>query len=365
MLDLVSGVEPVIAIVAGAVAGGGVLLFILAAFVGIPRRPAWQPGRDGRPRQPLTARRQVRFLLAGIVVGLVTLVVTRWVVLAVTLGALTALRDRFFGGAAEERRAIARLDALASWTESLRDTIAGAVGLEQAIPATAATASPLIRPALNLLVDRLRIRQPLPDALRRLADDLNDASADLVVAALVLNARLRGPGLREVLSALATSVREELDMRRRVEADRQSTRRSVQIVVAITLGVAGMLTLLNPQYVEPYRSFVGQIVLAVVIGLFGAGVAWLRRLAKFEAPARFLLVRHQPEPGAVGGAPGSVVEAAIGSGSGAVAGSGAGSGSGAGGSGAGGFGVGGSGADGSGPAGSWLVPAPSQRRSGT
>jgi len=39
------------------------------------------------------------------------------------------------GGAAEERRAIARLDALASWTESLRDTIAGAVGLEQAIPA--------------------------------------------------------------------------------------------------------------------------------------------------------------------------------------------------------------------------------------
>jgi Flp pilus assembly protein TadB len=220
-----------------------------------------------------------------------TLVVTRWVVLAVTLGGLVALWDRFFGGAAEERHVIARLEAVATWTESLRDTIAGAVGLEQAIPATAATASPLIRPALNLLVDRLHIRQPLPDALRRLADDLDDASADLVVAALLLNARLRGPGLREVLTALATSVREELDLRRRVEAERRSTRRSVQIVVGITVGVAGLLTVLNPGYVAPYRSLLGQVVLVVVVALFAAGVAWLRRLARFEKPDRFLLNR--------------------------------------------------------------------------
>ncbi len=281
------GFEMPVAVLAGAVCGAGVLLFVLAAVVGIPRRPEGTPGPAGRRG----GSRSTRFLLAGVGVGVLTLVVTRWDVLAVTLGLLVALWDRFVGGAAEERRAIARLDALASWTESLRDTIAGAVGLEQAIPATAATASPQIRPSLNLLVDRLRIREPLPQALRMLADDLDDASADLIIAALVLNARLRGPGLREVLTALASSAREELDLRRRIEAERRSTRRSVQIVVAITVGVAGMLTLLNRAYVAPYGTFVGQIVLAVVIALFAAGVAWLRRLARVETPERFLLVR--------------------------------------------------------------------------
>lgn len=279
------------AVAAGAVTGAGVLLLLVAAVFGTqrpdPARPPgrWRLARSARPR------RQVALLAAGFLAGLVVLAITRWVVLATTVAAVVALWDRFVGGARDERVAIAKLEALASWTESLRDTIAGAAGLEQAIPATAATAAPPIRTALTLLVDRLRIREPMPDALRRLADDLDDPSADLVVAALILNARLRGPGLREVLTALATSAREELDMRRRIEAERKSTRRSVQLVVGITVGVAGLLTVLNGRYVEPYRTFVGQVVLAVVIGLFAAGVAWLRRLARVDKPMRFLLSR--------------------------------------------------------------------------
>jgi Flp pilus assembly protein TadB len=123
----------------------------------------------------------------------------------------------------------------------------------------------------------------------RFADDLNDPSADLIVAALVLNARLRGPGLREVLSALADSAREELDVRRKVAAERRSTRRSVQVVVAITLIMAAGLVLFNPTYMAPYRSFIGQAVLTIVIGLYALGLLWLRRLAKIEVPERFLI----------------------------------------------------------------------------
>jgi Flp pilus assembly protein TadB len=101
-----------------------------------------------------------------------------------------------------------------------------------------------------------------------------------------------------VLTALAVSAREELDMRRRIDAERRSTRRSVQIVVGITVGVAAMLVLLNRQYVAPYGSFVGQVVLTVVIALFAAGVAWLRRLARVQNAERFLLVRavHTERP---------------------------------------------------------------------
>jgi Flp pilus assembly protein TadB len=274
-----------LALLCGAVVGGALVLLLVAIRGTEPRQESPSLFR----RSNVEGRKNLIRLGTGIGVGLLVLVVTRWLVLAVALGLLAALADRFFGGTGEERRAIERLEALATWTEALRDTIAGAVGLEQAIPATAVNAAPAIKPGLNLLVDRLRIREPLPSALMRFADDLDDPSADLIVAALVLNSRLRGPGLREVLGALADSAREELDVRRKVAAERRSTRRSVQVVVAITLLVAAALVLFNPTYVAPYTSFIGQFVLFIVIALYALGLVWLRKLAKIEVPDRFLI----------------------------------------------------------------------------
>ncbi|HEU0285612.1 MAG TPA: type II secretion system F family protein [Nocardioidaceae bacterium] len=274
-----------LAITAGTLVGVGLLLLVLS-IAGLPRRDASAPGGRGAG---LDLQRSSVKLAAGVGVGLVLLVVTRWVVLAVAVGLVVVLWDQLIGGVQSERRAINRLDGLAAWTEALRDTIAGAVGLEQAIPATAVNASPTIRPALNLLVDRLRVREPLPSALLKFSDDLDDSSADLIVAALILNARLRGPGLRDVLGALSESAREELDLRRRVEGSRRSTRRSVQLVVVITLLVPSALVLFNQGYVEPYGTVEGQLVLSVVIAMFGLAILWLRRLAGVETPERFLV----------------------------------------------------------------------------
>jgi Flp pilus assembly protein TadB len=184
------------------------------------------------------------------------------------------------------------------WTESLRDLIAGAVGLEQAIPASSRGADPVLRPHLDGLLDRLRGRMPLAEALQYLADDLNDPSSDLVIAALVLNSKLRGPGLREVLTALGKSAREEVDMRQRIIAQRAGTRRSVQIIVVSVLVFVLGMAILNRNFVAPYGTLLGEAVLAFVLGLFGLGFWWLRRLAKVEAPSRFLLkpsVTDQPQ----------------------------------------------------------------------
>ncbi|WP_283138552.1 type II secretion system F family protein [Rhizohabitans arisaemae] len=273
-----------LATLAGAAVGGGIFLLAMA-IRGLPVRPD-AAGRAARRRALLRAL-TTRSALAAII-GSAVLVVTRWPVAAGGAVLLVVAWHGLVGGAASERVAMRRLEGLAAWTESLRDTIAGAAGLEQAIPASIRAAAPSLQPHLRVLVDRLHTRMPMPDALRRFADDLDDPSADLVVAALVLNSRLRGPGLRDVLSALAVSAREELDMRRRVEAERRSTRRSVQIVVGTALAFAALLVLFNRDYVEVYDSPLGQAVLVVVAALFGAGFAWMRRLARFDKPARLL-----------------------------------------------------------------------------
>lgn len=274
-----------LAVLLGVLFGAGLFAAVLAV-VGLPERAVGKPPR----RRRLAGGSELSTKIAiAIVAGGLTLLLTRWVVAGISVAALAFFWDKVAGGDAHERVGIARLEALASWTESLRDTIAGAVGLEQAIPATAINAGPAIRPSLNLLVDRLRIREPLPDALLAFAEDVDDPSADVICGALVLNARLRGPGLRDVLTALATSAREELDLRRRIEASRKSVRRSVRIVLIIVLGVMAGLSLFNRKYVQPYSGLDGELVLLLVVAFLGGGLVWLRSLASSRKTERFLV----------------------------------------------------------------------------
>lgn len=284
-------------IASGVAVAGGLVLFVVAVR-GLPAKPEHEKHRASERAGELIRFAGRRGSLAALV-ALVVLLLTRWAVAGVAAGVLVFFWDRLFGGAAEERAAMRRVEALASWTESLRDTIAGAVGLEQAIPASARAAAPVLRPHLDALVDRLRARTPLPDALQMLADEIDDASADIIVAALILNARLRGPGLRQVLGALAKSAREEVDMRQRVMAQRASTRRSVQIVVGVSIAFVLGLSVFNREFVEPYGTPVGQLVLACVCGLFALGFWWLRKLSTIETPERFL-VREEPSVRFVG-----------------------------------------------------------------
>jgi Flp pilus assembly protein TadB len=295
-LSALLSVPGLLTLTAGALAGAGIFMFIVALRGLPPRRSGGSPDRLQRWLSDLAGPRGAIALVAGIL----ALISTGWVVAAVGAAALV-IGWRGLGGAAGERRAMARLEGLATWTESLRDTIAGAVGLEQAIPASLRIASPTLAEPLVRLIDRLRTRVPMPDALRRFADDLDDPGSDLIIAALIINAQLRGPGLRDLLGALAASVREELDMRRKITAQRRSTRRSVQIVVIVSVGMAFLLAILDRSYVNYYSGLVGQLVLVIVAVLYTASFLWLRRLARYDGPERLLAAGAPGEPATASG----------------------------------------------------------------
>jgi tight adherence protein B len=267
--------------------GAAILLLFVAIRGGTPAGPR-PPGRFAMLLTGLRSPAAGGRLAAGVVGGLITLLVTRWPVAAAGIAALIIGWPKMFGGQRAEKQQVVALEALVMWTESLRDTVTARASLEQAIPATAIHAPGPIRPALIRLVGQLRARVPLDVALLALSAELNDASADKVIGALVLNTRQRGSGLATVLSALANSGRAELDQRRRISAGRASMRRSVQLVVAITVGFAALLAVFSRDYVAPYRSVGGQVALLVVVGLFAASFVWLRRLAGGDPAAAFL-----------------------------------------------------------------------------
>ena len=277
-----------LAVVAAGGLGGAVLLLV-AGVRGTDVDPTRPPGRLRRlvaaPRSPLLGLRLAGGLLAGVLVG----VVTGWPVAAAGLGGLVVFWPALMGGSADVRLQIVRLGAVVSWCEALRDTTMGHAGLEQAIPVTAANAAPAIRPALARLTGQLRANVPLEQALADLAADL-DHCADLIIAALQMNALRRGDGLAGVLTNLAVAGREELDLRRKVTAGRPGDRRAVQLMVGIVAAVASFLMLFSPTYTAPFATVTGQLVLALVLGLFAASFGWMRSLSR-PAPATAYLRR--------------------------------------------------------------------------
>ena len=266
--------------VAGAAAG-------LVALLHLGRGGSLLPV-DPRPASPRRDPAQVRRLVAGLAVGLAILLVTRWPAAAVAAGGLAVLWPRVFGGAAAGRRELRKIEAIAVWTESLRDTSAAASGLEQAIPATVQSAPDLLRKPLRDLSARLAGRVPLPEALARFADDLDDPAADMVVAALSLNARQRAGGLQRILTALAMSARSELEMRRRVEHERRALRGQAQKIAGLVVGFVVLQAVFARGWVDPYSTPAGQLALSVFIAIFLAAFMRMRSLANTRPPARFL-----------------------------------------------------------------------------
>jgi Flp pilus assembly protein TadB len=279
--------DPTVVLFAAVVGVGalGVVLIVAGGRAGTAPNAARPPSRVRTAlqaaRDPLVGTR----LIIGVVLATVVLLTTRWPVAAAAVLALVVAWPALFGARGAGLDRVAQLEALAMWVESLKDLVSGASGLREAIPVSVQTAPPLLQPPLTRLRGLLAARESLTTALPALAEDLADPSADLVIATLILNARSRGPGLASALQRLAESIREELELRRRIEAGRRGDWRSVQIIVGITLAMgAGMAFVFPPQFTQPYRSLAGQGVLLIVVAIFVASFAWIRRLADPDLP---------------------------------------------------------------------------------
>lgn len=272
-----------VAALAGAGVGTGLWVALTPTLVRAPGHRSVA----ARARATLSGPAGLR-ILGGILAGLLVLTLTRWVSIAVALTAVVIAWPALFGAAAEQRATIARLEALAAWIEGLRDTIATGRALPEALPAASERANPALAGPLRQVVVRMGAREPVEQVLRRLADDIDDPIADQAIGALILNHRAQGRQLRVVLTGLAASTRREVEARRKVEAERRTTRRGVTIVMVVTVVMAVAMAVGARDYAAPYTTFAGQVVLAVVVGLFAAGFAVIRRMSRYVTADRFL-----------------------------------------------------------------------------
>ncbi|HWL44485.1 MAG TPA: hypothetical protein VNQ73_16210 [Ilumatobacter sp.] len=280
------------ALMAGLGAGAGVgVLLIAAGLTGREVFNAWPGRRGARFGSGLTSLR----LGVGVFAALVVWAVTGWIAGGLLAGGAAVAAPRLMGGGARRRAEIARTEAIASWTEMVRDSIVAASGLEEAIVATARVAPAPIGVEVRALVNRLQ-HQSLADSLAQFGASLRHPSADMVVTSLVIAIRMEASDLSGLLSRLADAIRGDARMRVRVEVGRARVRTATKVIVGVVAVAAMFLAVTNQTYLAVYNTPTGQLVLVVIAGVFALGAWLLERMAATELPERFT-ARTNASPG--------------------------------------------------------------------
>lgn len=264
----------------------GVLLLTIAGLIisaGIVATVATARGRSvvRRPRPRSTGRARITPLhLAGLALGVVVLLLTGWPVAAVATAAGVVFIPTVLGGGKASKKLIARSDALADWTRRLADLISsGAAGsTREALRRSLSSAPAPISAAVENLVNRM-VPQGVESALRQFADEIEDPAADKFAMVLILRERNGGPGLAEVLTALAEDLDERSRMVRDVEAERAKPRSNMRTIVATTVVVMIGMVLFARTFLSGYSTVVGQVALLVDMTIFAIALRWMRALS--------------------------------------------------------------------------------------
>lgn len=243
---------------------------LAAHWAALTRRPA---GRAGRLRD-------LR-LLVGTVIGVIAFALSGWLVLLVAAPVAAVGLPYLLGD--PPNRDIALLGALDRWVRSLAATIPTGQSVTDAIRASRRQAPELLAEPVARVTSRLEDRWSTRSALLEMADELDSPDADAVIAALVLASDRGGVGATQTLTTLSDSIQERLRALRDVESERAKPRVVVRQVTAITMVVLTLALVTNPTYFDPYRTPVGQGILAVLVAVYLGSLLFLRRMT---APRR-------------------------------------------------------------------------------
>jgi Flp pilus assembly protein TadB len=271
-----------------AACGGALIAAGLVLLVSELTRRAPAPGTPpgSRTLRAVVPGVSARRWLLALVALLAVLAITRWPVAAIVAAAAVIFLPKLTSGR-DQRRRTATLEALEQWARRLADMLTASRALEDALEASARSVPDAIAGPVGALARRLSARTGTETALRAFAAEIDDPAGDRLAAALIIATSRRGGGAHAVLSALAEMLGRDVAARREIEAERAQHTTTVRWITIFVCGFT-VFAVLNRAYSAPFGTVPGQIVLALVAGIYAIGLAWLHRLGSIPAAGRFL-----------------------------------------------------------------------------
>jgi tight adherence protein B len=219
-------------------------------------------------------------LASGGLSALVAQLFLGWGVISGLAGGLGLLAPYIYYIRRHDRRRAEIQDGLVEAIEQVRDAIRTGLSVPEAMAGVARTGPRALRSEFATLTRDARLIG-FDAALQAMRDRLADPVFDVVASALVLNDRLGGRQVSQVLDRLADATRAQLRIQHEVRAHQGRTVLSARIVAAAPLVALIGLRAANPRYLSVFDSVSGQLALiccAVSVGLGYAAMLYLTRL---------------------------------------------------------------------------------------
>lgn len=216
----------------------------------------------------------------GLAAGIVAQVFLGWSVVSLLAAGLGALTPFAYYVRRHDRRRAAMQAAMVEAIEHLRDGIRTGLSVQEAMVGLARSGPETLRPDFTRLVREIRLLGFEP-AVLALRERLADPVFDVVAATLLLNDRLGGRNVSQVLGRLAQAVRAELLVQQELQAYQARNVLSARIVAAVPLVVLVAIRQVHPGYLSVFDDWSGQVLLAgclasIVVGY--AAMLWMTRL---------------------------------------------------------------------------------------
>ena len=269
--------SPFSAALCSAVAFAGIALAVAGWYGVLPTLTGPRAGRSPHDVVPRVILGATGFLLG--------ILLTRWPVAAAYLAFGGAALPNLLRSKRERRAAVQKVEAIATWTESLKDIMGVGAGLHNTLRLSARAAPAPIASEVRNLAFRLQ-HESVDAALVKFAADLAHPTGDFVVASLLLASRWQAGGLPEVLSSVARAARDAAAMKRRIEGSRERSYTQSRIVAGTSIVFVLFLVVFRRDFLAPYDSIGGQIALVVIGGLFAFSGYAMYQLGRPKDPVR-------------------------------------------------------------------------------
>ncbi|WP_291990123.1 type II secretion system F family protein [Luteitalea sp.] len=217
---------------------------------------------------------------AAMVAGGVSQLILGWGVVSLLAAGLGGVTPLAYFIQRHERRRTEMQAAMVDAIGQLRDAIRTGLSVPGALVGLARGGPAVLRPELTTLVREMRL-MGFESAIGAMQERLADPVFDVVATSLLLNDRLGGRNVSQVLDRLAHATRAQLRIHEELRALQARNVLSARIVAAVPLVVLIAIRQVNPTYLSIFDDWSGQVLLAgCLLSIFVgyAGMRWLTRL---------------------------------------------------------------------------------------
>jgi len=226
-------------------------------------------------------------LAAGLLCALLAQLLLGWGLVSLLAGLAGATAPVAYYAQRHEKRRAQTQAALVDAIAQLRDAIRSGLSVQEALAGLARVGPEALRPDFQILSREMGLLGAEP-ALTAMRDRLADPLFDIVAATLILNDRLGGRNVSQVLDELAETTRAQLRVQDELRAHQAQTVLSARVVAVMPLIVLIIIRQMNPRYLAIFNDWSGQVILALCVLSIAIGYGAMLWITRLPAERRIL-----------------------------------------------------------------------------